>query len=208
MTLTKFKICPVCGRHNSPALLECQQCENDLTAIEVVDEANIEQASNKKDELINTNKSNFRLVKICDCKKENPPQARKCCDCGEDISDIRAVEIQNNGLALNAVLCSIDGAYSFKIENPITILGRGNAMADYLKDKLYVSRKHAKLTVLVDKIYIEDIGSANQTFVNGILISKDKPVLLKNGDELGLGGKRINGEKQNQAAYFVVKVTL
>ena len=28
------------------------------------------------------------LVRICDCGAQNPPQARKCKVCGEDISDI------------------------------------------------------------------------------------------------------------------------
>ena len=37
MELTKYKICPECGKHNPPNLLECRYCESDLTGVKVVD---------------------------------------------------------------------------------------------------------------------------------------------------------------------------
>ena len=33
------------------------------------------------------------LMKVCDCGEQNPPQARKCQACGEDISDIIATNV-------------------------------------------------------------------------------------------------------------------
>jgi hypothetical protein len=38
MALSKFKLCPACGEHNPPALLECKNCETDLTGVRLVDE--------------------------------------------------------------------------------------------------------------------------------------------------------------------------
>lgn len=207
MALAKFKVCPACGEHNPPALLECKKCEIDLTGIKVVDEAILTTAnSSTKDATASSNGRS--LVKICDCGTANPPQARKCSVCGEDISDVRATEGQfSPQTMMKAMLRSLDDSFIFLIEKPITIIGREAEMRQYLEAKTYVSRKHAKLTNANGEIYIENISSTNQTFVNNILIPDDSPTLLKNGDEIGLGGKLINGERQNQAAYFVIEAS-
>src|SRR5687767_10730118 len=44
------------------------------------------------------------------------------------------------------------------------------------------SRRHAKLTVADDGVWLEDLGSANGTFVNGVQITAR--VQLKSGDRL------------------------
>lgn len=208
MALNKFKVCPACGEHNPPALLECKKCETDLTGVRVVDKA-ILAACNESAKNI-TMSNNRRLVKVCDCGVENPLQARKCSECGEDISDVRAIETKTvvTPSTTVAVLRSLDGSFTFKIEKPITVIGRESEMSEYLKAKTYVSRKHAKLTITNGEIYIENLSNTNRTFVNNTLILSDTPTLLKNGDEVGLGGKLINGDRQKQAAYFVIEVSV
>ncbi len=47
-----------------------------------------------------------------------------------------------------------------------------------------VSRKHAKLQVMADGVMVEDLGSANGTFVAGKRLQR--PELMKGGDELRL----------------------
>lgn len=207
MALNKFKVCPACGEHNPPALLECKKCETDLTGVKVVDDA-ILAAQNDPTQNSAATSDISRLVKVCDCGAENPPQARKCSACGEDISDVRATESKTAGVipTTTAVLRTVDGSFSFTIKEPITVVGRESEMSDYLKVKTYVSRKHAKLTIANGEIYIENLSSTNHTFVNNTLIPSDVPTLLKSGDEVGLGGKLINGERQSQAAYFVIEV--
>ena len=37
--MEKFKICPVCGMHNKPNMIECIGCETDLTSVKATDEA-------------------------------------------------------------------------------------------------------------------------------------------------------------------------
>ena len=37
MDLEKYKVCPECGKHNAPNLLECRFCEADLTGCKIVD---------------------------------------------------------------------------------------------------------------------------------------------------------------------------
>ena len=49
MALEKYKICPVCGEHNSPSLLECRKCKADLTGVKVTDSA-LEQQEKKEEE--------------------------------------------------------------------------------------------------------------------------------------------------------------
>ncbi|KGK83904.1 hypothetical protein DP73_19290 [Desulfosporosinus sp. HMP52] len=206
MTLNKFKVCPACGEYNTPSLLECKKCETDLTGIKVVDEEILATANASASEA--TASSNSRsLVKTCDCGTANPPQARKCSSCGEDISDVRATESQSSpGVTQKVVLRSIDACFTFSLDKPVTVIGREAEMQQYLEAKTYVSRKHAKITLANGEIYIENMSTTNHTFVNNTLIPTDAPKLLKNGDEIGLGGKLINGERQSQAAYLVIEL--
>src|SRR5262245_60564369 len=48
-----------------------------------------------------------------------------------------------------------------------------------------VSRQHARLVRRGDTITVEDLGSRNGTFVNGVKI--DAPTEVKAGDEIGIG---------------------
>jgi len=51
-----------------------------------------------------------------------------------------------------------------------------------------VSRKHAKIMSQGNQFFIEDLGSANGTFINGaIRLAQGKPHILVSGDELKLG---------------------
>jgi serine/threonine-protein kinase len=51
-----------------------------------------------------------------------------------------------------------------------------------------VSRKHAKIIVQGNQFFIEDLGSANGTFINGsVRLAHGKPHMLVSGDELKLG---------------------
>jgi hypothetical protein len=206
MAFNKFKVCPVCYEHNPPALLECKKCEADITGVKVVDETLL-AAQNPITQNAVAPQDNHLLIRLCDCGTENLPQSRKCASCGEDISDVRATE--RNAVAAmpqyTATLRAFDG-FSFAIIKPVTIIGRDSEMSGYLREKNYVSRKHAKITVASGEVYIENLSGTNHTFVNNVLIPCDTPTLLKNGDEIGLGGKLNNGERQTQAAFFVIEV--
>ncbi|NJK81882.1 MAG: FHA domain-containing protein [Chloroflexaceae bacterium] len=50
-----------------------------------------------------------------------------------------------------------------------------------------VSRRHALLAVRDKQCYVEDLGSANGTFVNSEQVAPNQPVLLNHGDELKFG---------------------
>jgi hypothetical protein len=51
-----------------------------------------------------------------------------------------------------------------------------------------VSRRHAKITRRGNEVLIEDLGSMNGTFLNRKKLTPYLPQVLKNGDELQLGG--------------------
>ena len=209
MEHSKFKICPECGKHNPPSLLECRYCEADLTGVKVVDgETVTQEAPAPSDGTIPADTPDkTELVRICDCGAENPPQARKCRACGEDISDIIPSQIEKKAQKPFAYeLKSVDGAFSSLIDKPLIVVGREAIFKDYLAERVYVSRQHARFTVVADKVFVENLSRTNKTFLNNEEIQDATPTAICDGDEIGLGGKVINGSRQDKAAYFVFQV--
>lgn len=66
-------------------------------------------------------------------------------------------------------------------------LDRRHKWEDGTLDDPKISRKHAKLWVEQDQLYLEDVGSANGTYVNERLVSKQEAFALNDGDSLRLG---------------------
>lgn len=197
--MVKYKICPSCGTKNDPMLIECRECEADLSRVKITDEEN-ERLSDQKETADIAHKN----VRICDCGEENPPNARKCRACGEDISDVtpsaRAEEKEETERK-EFFLSSVDGKYAYKITGE-TVVGRENAMCEYLRKKSYVSRTHASFSIEEGVLKVENLSKTNFTFVNNKRITEKTS--LSAGDEIGLGGISKNG-RQDMAAYFVVK---
>lgn len=57
-----------------------------------------------------------------------------------------------------------------------------------------VSRRHARILCQDERIFAEDLGSANGTFVNGERLTPYLPYPLNSGDELCLGSIRMSIE--------------
>lgn len=53
--------------------------------------------------------------------------------------------------------------------------------------QLGISRRHALIRRVGDRLEIFDLGSKNGTKVNGKPVSPDQPVKLSNGDEISIG---------------------
>ncbi len=64
------------------------------------------------------------------------------------------------------------------------IIGR-DARHDITINDPEVSRQHARLLLQAEGYLLEDLGSTNGTFLNGVRLSQ--PILLSDGDEVGLG---------------------
>lgn len=204
----KYKKCPNCQTKNPPTIFECINCETDLTRIKVIDEDMDKMVEEDNSPIIKT-KEAATYIRQCECGKKNPVNVRKCEACGEDISYVVPVldsksdgNIKKN--TIEFILKSLDGKYTYKIFSEETIIGRENGMGDYLSTKSFVSRTQAKIIIEDEKLYVENLSLTNPTYVNNKII-KGK-TQLNDGDELGLGGMNIKGQRQAQAAYFLVRI--
>lgn len=198
--MEKFKICPVCGMHNRPNMIECIACETDLTSVKATDEATEQAKITNQENNPKTVKGEY--VRICDCGCINSATAKKCVECGEDISDIAPI-LQSENNTCKYVMTSLDEEYVYEIKEGIAILGREYEMKEYLTDKAYVSRQHAKIMKEDNKVYIENLSNTNFTFVNNQKIAGKTELHMD--DEIGLGGNETNGSRQSEAAYLILR---
>ena len=211
--MAKYRKCPSCGANNPPNLLSCKECGYDSLGYEKIldDTIPVEENDTSKDEEKEppapTNTP--EMVRICDCGCHNPIKARKCANCGEDISDIIPVAEdlgENKENTIHYILSSLDGEYAFELVDNLTFIGREHFMKEYLSQKTYVSRKQAEFLIENGKLYIKNLSTTNHTFVNNEMISDDKYIELSDGDEIGLGGMVLNGTRQDEAAYMMVRI--
>lgn len=198
--MEKFKICPVCGMRNKPNMIECLGCETDLTSVKATDEETEKAKSDVQESEVS--KPQEEYVRICDCGAVNSATAKKCAECGEDISDI-APTLNEQRSECVFVMASVDGTYVFEIKEGEVVIGREHEMKEYLMNKPYVSRQHAKLIKEANRVFIENLSGTNYTFVNNQRIAERTE--LKFDDEIGLGGNEVNGKRQDEAAYLVLR---
>lgn len=199
--MDKYKLCPACGTKNAPSLLECVSCEADLTRVKVTDEETEKMLAAATEEAATP-----AVIRLCECGAKNPANARKCSSCGEDISDITPTPDTEEAAApqLSFILSSLDGQYAYRITGDSVTIGREHEMREYLAQKAFVSRQQAQLTIRDGQLFIENLSRTNFTYVNNRRIAEKTP--LQDGDELGLGGTNLNGNCQDQAAYFLVRI--
>lgn len=217
--MEQWKICPACGEKNSPGSMECAACGYDLMSTPVVSAEAAEAAEAAKTEPEpgpepspaeaenNPAPGPSEFVKICPCGAVNPPQARKCLRCHEDISDILPTRRQQPEPAQREPHFQLKDPVTgvqFSLQPGVTVIGREAQLGEQLQDKPYVSRIHAKLTLEAGKCFIENLSHTNYTFVNNKKIPEGR-FELQPGDLIGLGGIQVDGNFQQQAAYFVLE---
>lgn len=191
----KFKICPHCKAHNDPTEDLCTACGADLFSVRVTDEE--------------TEKANAvpvaeaKTVRHCEeCGYDNPANMRKCRQCGADISDVMPTAC---GQAKRYALVSPEGEEVLVLQEGSTVIGREETLDCYLKDKCYVSRRHAELTLENGLLSLLNLSHTNFTYVNNKRCVAET-VELHDGDELGLGGNCRDGKRQQDAAYLTVRI--
>ena len=200
--MEKYKICPVCGIRNNPLFLECADCETDLQNVGVTD-----GASDPNQTPPQPDPAPAEMVRLCDCGAKNPVQARKCAVCGEDISTVMPTPDRQVDERC-CILASLDGSYAYDIPEGNTLIGREKEMKSYLESKLYVSRIHGELIrdPKTNALSIRGCNATNGIYINNRRMTGDGTVRLTDGDEIGLGGNEQNGTRQEDAAYFVVRI--
>lgn len=152
-------------------------------------------------------------VRVClVCNHENPPTASRCAQCNAPLRvsqtvhlsgdvdphvtqeyDLEHVDLDPGMMALYFVGRSKPMVVA--IEDGI-ILGRFSPdadlpvvdLSDYSAGLLGVSRQHASITPSDEGYVIRDLGSSNGTFVNENAVSPETSRLLRNHDQIRLGG--------------------
>ena len=76
------------------------------------------------------------------------------------------------------------GGQRYQLEGADITVGRGQTN-DIVVDSNSISRQHARLQRTPAGVYVQDMGSTNKTFVNGM--PADGPVLLHDGDVVRFG---------------------
>lgn len=151
-------------------------------------------------------------MKCRKCGTESPAHARFCSECGAQFTDptgdtttvfpvtgeeqpavkLTDQELQDvkqlaPGNALLVVNRGPGDSSRFLIDSDITNVGR-HPESDIFLDDITVSRHHAKFVRSGGKLYLEDLGSLNGTYVNRTLL--DGRTLLREGDEIQIGKYR------------------
>jgi pSer/pThr/pTyr-binding forkhead associated (FHA) protein len=67
------------------------------------------------------------------------------------------------------------------------IIGRNPQGSPYIINHADVSRKHARMRMMQDRIFIEDLDSTNGTSVNGQSIDNKGPTSVIVGDQIIIG---------------------
>jgi hypothetical protein len=91
---------------------------------------------------------------------------------------------QGRPLAMLVIRQGPQAGMSFPLSGHQAIIGREEGLEIVLQDP-EASRRHARISRQAGQFFIEDLGSTNGTFVNGIQITA--PQRLNPGDSIGIG---------------------
>ena len=97
-------------------------------------------------------------------------------------------EAQSRAEAYVIVIAGPHTGKMFKVERGETLMGRSPKVDLQLQD-VGVSRTHARITRMGDACYVEDLQSANGTFLNGERLSVARQ--LQDGDKITLGSTTV-----------------
>ena len=126
------------------------------------------------------------------CGAENPSTQLYCTSCGYELSNSRASAdryLGPNGRPVLARLTIQNGPMtgrSYLFHQELTTIGRTNGN-DLIISGRTVSRRHARMWFDKGRWYIDDLQSANGTFVNNVRIQANSPVQLNDGDRINFG---------------------
>lgn len=116
-----------------------------------------------------------------------PSEATQIVD-AELVREVRAKLALSQVSAYVVVIAGPHTGKNFKVDADVMVMGRSPKAQVQLQD-VGVSRNHAQLKKIGDKVYVEDMNSANGTFLNGepVRISQE----LKDGDKITLGSTTV-----------------
>ena len=96
-----------------------------------------------------------------------------------------------------AVLILQQTGQAFSLDQDLLTIGRKSGNTIVLADDLKVSRHHTTISRHGNEYIIEDVGSANGTYVNNQRL--EAPQVLKDGDVIQLGDTVFTGGARNRS---------
>ena len=152
----------------------------------------------------------LRPVLCARCGHQNPEDARFCSSCGapltpadneESTLTLSAVEAATEedeleryldglapGVGLLVVRHGPDAGSSYRLEQPVTAIGR-HPDSEIFLDDITVSRRHVVVEQSGDGYLLRDVGSLNGTYVNRKRVDETH---LQYGDEVQIGRYRLS----------------
>ena len=151
---------------------------------------------------------------ICpECKHVNAPGVVECVRCGTFFGDNTTLAATDKPLTIKRPEFSVDEQADMDVfffyvaggseQHPLVHRGQSNVvlgrksntpvseafidLTDYSAHALGVSRQHARIIYYPRGYSIEDLGSANGTWVNGNKLDAHSPQRLRRGDHIQLG---------------------
>jgi hypothetical protein len=184
--LQLVKRCPACGTESPPAALRCA-CGTLLASVDLtppagaapVDQSDIPTVA-APDGPAPTAAAGAATTVVCahaDCAQPNPAGTVRCVYC-------------DRPLTAKSVRVTIKWPWGERTPVPAQFLiGRSFGADPALIERLEreydnVSRRHAMIRIAGDVVSIEDLGSSNGTFLNGIRLPANHPVRVRNGAKL------------------------
>jgi hypothetical protein len=164
--------CPNCKHWNEAGARFCEECGFELTAVSADAEA-----------VMSIQPDNAAPAAIPSSPHEVPPPPPQTL-VAPDASAAPTTPYTGARLILDAT------GSIFKLGDA-AVIGREDATLhidfDGYPDGKYVSHRHAQIVKMNDKYFIEDLGSSNHTYVNGIKLAEGQSEPLDNGDKIRFG---------------------
>ena len=86
----------------------------------------------------------------------------------------------------------LDEGQDYELDSAQLTIGRGGQNDIAIRSDEYASARHARFEPRQDGVWVQDLGSTNGTFVNGVRI--DRPRKLVNGDVVRAGETELRYE--------------
>lgn len=98
--------------------------------------------------------------------------------------------LDENEMTTNAILIRMKTNETINIYNETFKIGKDRNFVDYcISDNKAISRAHAYILNKNSNYYIFDNNSTNHTFVDGVKITSQQEVILKNGTKIKLANE-------------------
>jgi hypothetical protein len=103
-----------------------------------------------------------------------------------------AAKARKRAWSLVVVEPESDRGHAYDVDGEATI-GRGGGCTVPLTHDTFISQVHARVFDRGGKLWVEDVGSTNGTFVNGKQLTK--PVEVRKGDQIKVGETVLAAER-------------